>query len=74
MADTIPLLYAQSLLRLAPMGEEGTSFQQLKDQCRKNAAVGYPGSGHYTSAQLSELMGFSDSSTLQLQALVSHAR
>jgi len=43
--------------------DEGTSFQQLKDQCRKNAAVGYLNSGDYTSAQLSELMGFSDSST-----------
>jgi hypothetical protein len=56
------------------MSEEDTSLQQLKDQHRKNAAVGYPGSGDYTSAQLSELMGFSDSSILQLQALVSHAR
>lgn len=43
--------------------EEGTSFQQLKDQCRKNAAIGYLGRGEYTTAQLSELMGFSDSST-----------
>ncbi len=35
MADTIPLQFAQSLLRQAPMGEdelreEGTSLQQLK--------------------------------------------
>ena len=43
--------------------EEGTSFQQLKDQCRKNAAISYLGSGEYTTQQLSELMGFSDSST-----------
>jgi AraC-like DNA-binding protein len=43
--------------------EEGTSFQQLKDQCRKNAAISYLGNGDYTTAQLSELMGFSDSST-----------
>lgn len=43
--------------------EEGTSFQQMKDQCRKNAAINYLASGEYTTAQLSELMGFSDSST-----------
>lgn len=43
--------------------EEGTSFQQLKDQCRKNAAVSYLACGDYTTQELSELMGFSDSST-----------
>ncbi len=43
--------------------EEGTSFQQLKDLCRRDAAVSYLTSGDYTTAQLSELMGFSDSST-----------
>jgi AraC-like DNA-binding protein len=43
--------------------EEGTSFQQLKDQCRKDVAIGYLASGHHTTAQLAELMGFSDSST-----------
>jgi AraC-like DNA-binding protein len=43
--------------------EEGTSFQQLKDQCRKHAAINYLASGEYTTAELSELMGFSDSST-----------
>jgi AraC-like DNA-binding protein len=43
--------------------EEGTSFQQLKDQCRKNAAIGYLASGDHTTQELAELMGFSDSST-----------
>ncbi len=43
--------------------EEGTSFQQLKDQARRDAAISYLNSGSYTSAELSELMGFSDSST-----------
>jgi AraC-like DNA-binding protein len=43
--------------------EEGTSFQKLKDNCRRDAAIEYLGSGSYTTAQLSELMGFSDSST-----------
>lgn len=43
--------------------EEGTSYQQLKDQCRKNAAISYLSSDEYTTQQLSELMGFSDSST-----------
>ena len=43
--------------------EEGTSFQQLKDQCRRDTAVAYLTSGNYTTAQLAELMGFSDSST-----------
>jgi AraC-like DNA-binding protein len=43
--------------------EEGTSFQALKDECRRDAAVRYLASGNYTSQQLAELMGFSDSST-----------
>ncbi|MFT4615464.1 MAG: AraC-like DNA-binding protein [Bacteroidia bacterium] len=43
--------------------EEDTSFQQLKDQCRKHAAVDYLSSDAYTTQELSELMGFSDSST-----------
>ena len=43
--------------------EEGTSFQALKDECRKNAAVDYLTSGNHTTQELSELMGFSDSST-----------
>lgn len=43
--------------------EEGTSFQQLKDQCRRDTAIGYLASGDYTTAQLAELTGFSDSST-----------
>ena len=43
--------------------EEGTSFQQLKDQCRRDAAIGYLAGGAYTTAQLAELTGFSDSST-----------
>ena len=43
--------------------EEGTSFQQMKDHCRKNDAINYLATGEYKSAQLAELMGFSDSST-----------
>lgn len=43
--------------------EEGTSFQQLKDHCRRDAAISYLGKGAYTTAELSELLGFSDSST-----------
>lgn len=43
--------------------EESTSFQQLKDECRKNAAIGYLAGGDHTTQELAELMGFSDSST-----------
>ena len=43
--------------------DEGTSYQQLKDQCRRDAAIAYLTSGDTTAAELSELMGFSDSST-----------
>ncbi|QFU75105.1 AraC family transcriptional regulator [Halioglobus maricola] len=43
--------------------EEGTSFQQLKDQCRRDAAINFLASGEYTTAELAELLGFSDSST-----------
>jgi len=45
------------------LSEEGSSFQQLKDECRRDAAIGYLARGDYTTQQLSELMGFSDSST-----------
>lgn len=45
------------------LSEEDTSFQQLKDDCRRDAAVNYLTQGDYTTQQLSELMGFSDSST-----------
>lgn len=43
--------------------EEGTSFQQLKDQARRDTAINYLSSKQYTTAELAELMGFSDSST-----------
>ena len=43
--------------------EEETSFQLIKDQCRRDAAISYLNSGEYTTSELSELMGFSDSST-----------
>lgn len=43
--------------------EEKTSFQQIKDHCRRDAAIGYLSSAQYTTSELSELMGFSDSST-----------
>jgi len=43
--------------------EEGTSFQQIKDNSRRDAAIGYLTGGNHTTAELSELMGFSDSST-----------
>lgn len=43
--------------------EEGVSFQQLKDQCRRDTAIRYLASGDHTTAQLADLVGFSDSST-----------
>lgn len=43
--------------------DESTSYQQLKDQCRKNAAISHLASGLHTTQELSELLGFSDSST-----------
>jgi AraC-like DNA-binding protein len=43
--------------------EESTSFQQIKDQARRDAAIAYIETGDYSTAQLSELLGFSDSST-----------
>ncbi len=43
--------------------EEGTSYQQLKDQCRREAAEHYLDSNDHTAAELSELLGFSDAST-----------
>ena len=43
--------------------EEGTSFQQIKDHSRRDAAISHLNSGSHTTAELSELLGFSDSST-----------
>lgn len=43
--------------------EEDTSFQKLKDRCRKDAAIKLLQQGQHNSSQLAELMGFSDSST-----------
>jgi len=45
--------------------EEGTSFQKLKDECRRDAAINLLQEKQYTTNQLAELMGFSDSSTFQ---------
>ena len=42
---------------------EGTSFQQLKDSCRKDQAIHYLLSDNYNSRELAQLMGFSDNST-----------
>jgi len=43
--------------------EEGTSFQKVKDQCRRDAAIACLTRGEHTTAQLAEMTGFSDSST-----------
>lgn len=43
--------------------EEGTSFQQLKDQARRDAAVQLLRTGTHSGSQLAELTGFSDAST-----------
>jgi len=43
--------------------EEGTSFQKLKDNCRKEAAIKLLHQGQHTGSQLAELLGFSDAST-----------
>lgn len=43
--------------------EEGTSYQQIKDHCRRDVALEKLRSGAVTSSQLAELLGFSDSST-----------
>ncbi len=43
--------------------EEGTSFQQLKDRARRDAAVQLIRSGEHSGQQLAELTGFSDAST-----------
>jgi AraC-like DNA-binding protein len=63
LQDVADRLYMTTPTLHRRLREEGTSFQQLKDQCRKNAAISYLSSGDYTTSQLSELMGFSDSST-----------
>lgn len=63
LQDVADRLYMTTPTLHRRLRDEGTSFQQLKDECRRNAAVGYLTSGNYTTAELSEMMGFSDSST-----------
>jgi AraC-like DNA-binding protein len=43
--------------------EEGSAFQQLKDQARRDPAMQLILSGGYSGQQLEELTGFSDAST-----------
>lgn len=43
--------------------EEGSSFQQLKDRARRDAAIQLIRSGGYSGAELAEMTGFSDAST-----------
>lgn len=42
---------------------EGTNWQQLKDDARRDVASVYLSSGEHTVSEVSELMGFSDDST-----------
>jgi AraC-like DNA-binding protein len=43
--------------------DEGQSFQKLKDQSRRDAAIALLNSSQCTSSELAETLGFSDSST-----------
>ena len=42
--------------------EEGTSWQQIKDEARCDAAIGYLVKGGHSSSEVAEMMGFSDPS------------
>jgi len=61
--DVAERLYMTTPTLHRRLREESTSFQQLKDLSRKEAAIAYIENGDYTTVQLAELMGFSDSST-----------
>ncbi len=43
--------------------QEGTSYQKIKDQCRRDIALRKLADSDITASQLAELLGFSDSST-----------
>ena len=43
--------------------DEGTSYQQIKDHCRRDLALEKLQAGAATASQLTELLGFSDGST-----------
>ncbi|MBT4521887.1 MAG: helix-turn-helix domain-containing protein [Halieaceae bacterium] len=43
--------------------DEGNSFQKIKDDLRRDIAINHMMSKQYTTSQLAEMMGFSDSST-----------
>ncbi len=42
--------------------EEGTTFQKIKDECRKNSAIKYMGSPQLSIMDVAELMGFDEPS------------
>jgi AraC-like DNA-binding protein len=42
--------------------KEGTSWQQVKDEARCDAAINYLAKGKHSSSEVAELMGFSDPS------------
>ncbi len=42
--------------------EEGTTFQKIKDECRKNSAIKYMGSPQLSILDVAELMGFDEPS------------
>ena len=42
--------------------EENTSFQKIKDECRKNSAIKYMGSPQLSIQDVAELMGFDEPS------------
>jgi len=59
---------AERLLMTTPtlhrrLREEETSFQQIKDEVRRDLALDHLLSSKQTSAQIAELLGFSDAST-----------
>ena len=39
---------------------EGLSWQQIKDEARRDAAIDYLSNGKYTNTEIAELLGFSD--------------
>lgn len=63
LQDIAERLYLTTPTLHRRLREEGTSFQKLKDICRRDASIKFITDGNYTTGQLAELMGFSDSST-----------
>lgn len=63
LEDVAALLFTTAPTLHRRLRAEGTSYQKIKDTCRRDAAIQLIRSGGFTGAVIAEKLGFSDAST-----------